>query len=165
MNNCLRIQERLFTSYIDGMSTAEETAAIDSHLLACAACCTALAAIRETELLLKNTPRAPVPVHLWSDVCARIETENENTLSCRLTRRLDLVFGILPQKAWIGLATFTLLAGSLPLLINTPAMKTVPDESAALISMSNEREQMIFSDDVNLDTNTEYYINYKGELT
>jgi anti-sigma factor RsiW len=60
--------ERLLSAYLDGELSPQETAAVQEHLMDCAACREAYDGLRATKGLLGQLPLAEPPAEFWSAV-------------------------------------------------------------------------------------------------
>jgi anti-sigma factor RsiW len=88
-----------FSAYLDGELAADERAAVEAHLAACAACRTELERFRATLGQLGGL-RARAPGSLLPDVQRQIYTRSRG----RFFARRWLVFGRIPFE-WISLVT------------------------------------------------------------
>lgn len=88
--------------YLDGDVSAGERAAIEAHLVGCAACRGEVAAGRALFAAFRALPIAPVPVDLTPRVLRRVGPEGERRPGTRL--RVGLLAGALAAQAIVALA-------------------------------------------------------------
>ena len=62
---CDKVQEFLFTDYIDGLINKETAASIDEHITGCAKCREVKEAVTATRTSLKSAKRQEAPSHIW----------------------------------------------------------------------------------------------------
>jgi anti-sigma factor RsiW len=62
---CDKVQEFLFTDYIDGLADKETEARIDEHIAGCPKCREVKEAIAATRASLKSVKREGPPGHIW----------------------------------------------------------------------------------------------------
>ncbi len=168
MTNCRSIQDKLLTEYIDGLLSAEELAETNRHLDSCTQCRNALATIRQAETTLRAAPVFTPPDHCWANIREQIEAsvipEPEPERPHPWNAWLEYLFGQPQHAAWTALATVVILAGATAsLLPGTRHTNPSTKAGAALLATLEDRDQITSTDEIDLNTNTEYFINYKEE--
>lgn len=164
MTNCKPIQNLLLTSYLDGMSTPEEKRLVDIHLANCADCRQTLTALMLQEKELNTAGVKQPPAYLWENIKAEILSE-KITFWQQCALALQRLFLNQPRWALAGLAVMTALT-----IISTPLFWSIrpdtalkSDEPATIVALVSDREDGLFTDNINLDTNTEFLLQETGE--
>ena len=169
MNNCRQVQDVLLTDYVDAQPGADDRAGIDRHLADCAACRAVLESVRQTEGRLRAAPSLTPPDHLWAGIRARIDPPPVQAPE-RLYPETSFwefwfnnFFGAPQRTAWAALVTLVFIAGVVSLIAGPRNSGISAGTGASLVAMMEDRDPANASDDIDLNTNTEYLLHYQGE--
>ena len=156
MTSCRQIQDTLLTEYIDNQTSAANRADINQHLACCAACRVLLKSVQQNETTLRAASAVTPPEELWTNIRARIEASSEPSLWRNLVYYL---FGAPQRTAWTALASAVIILGAgIGLFSSSQRAGTESNADSTLMAMIEDADPITASDDIDLNTDTEYLL-------